>query len=78
MKSEIKSVPDKEIKSLVNTWIGDHSAVLEKKTFTDSGKTSHLDAIKYTAAIVWNSYKKHDEDAELIKVFTDWNYQNTD
>ena len=69
MKSDIKSVSDEEIESLVDTWIGDYRAVLEKKTFTDSGKTSHLDAIKYTAAIVWNSYKKHDEDASVDDVF---------
>merc|ERR1711879_672950 len=65
----IKSIPAEYFEYFVDNTIGDYSAVLKKKTFNDNGTTSHLDAIKYTAAIVWNSYNKHDEDASINDVF---------
>ena len=67
---KIKSVLPGEFESRVDKWIGDYSSVLKEKTYTDgSGEASHLDAIKYTAAIVWNYYKEYDEDASIDVVY---------
>ena len=67
---KIKSVLPGEFESQVDKWIGDYSSVLKEKTYTDgSGEASHLDAIKYTAAIVWNYYKEHDENASIDVVY---------
>ena len=65
----IKYISTVEFESYVDDKIGDYSAELKKKTFTDSGKTTYFEAIKYTAAIMWNTYKKHDEDASTTNVF---------
>ena len=65
----IKSISAGEFESYVDDKIGDYSDKLKKKTFTDSEETSYLDAIKCSAAIIWNTYKKHDEDASTTHVF---------
>ena len=67
----IKSLSAEEFESYVDDKIGDYSDKLKKKTFTDDDdeKTSYLDAIKCSAAIIWNTYKKHDEDASTTHVF---------
>merc|ERR1711909_215709 len=52
--------------------IGDYSAQLEKKTFTDKEKTTYLEAVKYSADIVWHKYNtKQDQDPTLALVNTD-------
>ena len=66
----IKSISAGEFESYVDDKIGDYSDRLKKKTFTDDGeKTSYLDAIKCSTGIIWNTYKKHDEDASTTHVF---------
>merc|ERR1711970_283382 len=56
----------------VDDMIGDYSAQLKKKTFTDKTKTSYLEAVKYNADIVWNVYNiKQDVDPTLALVNTD-------
>ena len=44
----------------VNDMIGDYSAQLEEKTFDDGRKTPYLEAVKYSADIVWNVYSVND------------------
>merc|ERR1711909_175417 len=52
--------------------IGDYSAQLEKKTFTDKRKTTYLEAVKYSANIIWNKCNtKQDQDPTLALVNTD-------
>ena len=68
----IKSISAGEFESYVDDKIGDYSDEL-KRTFTDCtcdiARTTYFDAIKYCAAIIWNTYKKHDEDASATHVF---------
>merc|ERR1711887_244385 len=72
----IKSVSTGEFETYVDDKIGNYSAELKKKTFTDcvcdiarTFRTSYFDAIKYSAAIIWNTYKNEDEDASATIVF---------
>jgi len=57
----------------VDDMIGDYSAELQKKTFTERGKTSYLDVIKYNADLVWYKYniKQDQKDPTLALVNTD-------
>ena len=56
----------------VEDMIGDYSAQLEKRTFTDKRKTTYLEAVKYSANIVWHKYNtKQDQDPTLSLVNTD-------
>ena len=69
----LKYISDVEFEYYVDDKIGDYSAELKKKTFTDCvcdiARTSYFDAIKYSAAIIWNTYKNEDEDASATIVF---------
>ena len=69
----IKSISAEEFEAYVDDKIGDYSDELKKRTFTDCtcdiARTTYFDAIKYCAAIIWNTYKKHDEDASATHVF---------
>ena len=66
----IKSIlPDAYFEVYVNNMTGGLKAELKKKTFTASGETSYLNAIKYSAAIMWNYYKKQNDDATTTSVF---------
>jgi len=63
------TLPDEFFMRYVDNMMGDYRADLEKKTFTGSGETSYLDAVRYSAAIMWNAYKRQDDDAATTSVF---------
>ena len=62
----------KDYDEYVDAMIGDYSAQLEEKTFNDRRNTTYLEAVKYSADIVWHKYNtKQDQDPTLALVNTD-------
>merc|ERR1712142_208774 len=52
----MEMITPKDFDNYIDEMIGDYRAELEMKTFTDRRQTSYLEAIKYTAALIWNEY----------------------
>ena len=52
----MEMITPKDFDNYINEMIGDYRAELEMKTFTDRRQTSYFEAIKYTAALIWNEY----------------------
>ena len=72
MAADYGNYTPQDFDEYVEDMIGDYSAQLEKRTFTDRGKTTHLEALKYSADIVWYKYNaKQDQDPTLALVNTD-------
>ena len=72
MTADYRNYTPKDFDEYVDDLIGDYSAQLKKKTFTDKRKTSYFEAVKYNADIVWNVYNnKQDLDLTLALVNTD-------
>ena len=62
----------KDYDEYVDAMIGDYSAQLEEKTFNDRRNTTYLEAVKYSADIIWNKYNTmRDQDPTLAAVNTD-------
>ena len=62
----------KDYDEYVDAMIGDYSAQLEEKTFNDRRNTTYLEAVKYSADIIWNKYNTmQDQDPTLATVNTD-------
>ena len=62
----------KDYDEYVDAMIGDYSAQLEEKTFNDRRNTTYLEAVKYSADIIWNKYNTmQDQDPTLAAVNTD-------
>ena len=62
----------KDYDEYVDAMIGDYSAQLEKKTFNDRRNTTYLEAVKYSADIIWNKYNTmQDQDPRLAAVNID-------
>ena len=60
-----------EINEYVDSMIGDYSDQLEKKTLNDRRKTTYLEAVKYSANIIWNKYNDQDKDFKVARVNLD-------
>jgi len=53
----MEMITPKDFDNYIDEMIGDYRAELEMKTFTDRRQTTYLEAIKYTAALIWNEYE---------------------
>merc|ERR1712179_303349 len=72
MAADYGNYTPRDFDEYVEDMIGDYSAQLEKRTFTDRRKTTYLEAVKYSANIVWNKYNtKQDQDPTLALVNKD-------
>ena len=59
----MEMISPKAFDNYIDEMIGDYKAELEMKTFTDRRQTSYLEALKYTADLIFNEYN--------IKMLTD-------
>merc|ERR1712142_1305429 len=66
---DMKMITPKAFDNYIDEMIGDYRAELEMKTFTDRRQTTYLEAIKYTAALIWNCYgikQLHDPFRDIV------------
>merc|ERR1712179_354509 len=68
----IRNYSPQDFNEYVDEMIGNYSAQLNEEFFTDKEKTTYLEAVKYSADIVWHKYNtKQDQDPTLALVNTD-------